>query len=648
MISQQHITPDTPMGGALLPDGATFRAWAPRARQVFVNGTFGGVPRQGQVPELLLAQDDRGYWTGFLPGAKEGDLYKFRVVGEGSSGFKRDPYARELAPDQPFPNSSCILRPGSSYPGSSYPWHDGAFRTPDFSDMIVYQLHIGTYPLTKAGPYATFLDFIDKIAYLAALGVNVLQPLPIDEVETTFSLGYNGSDYFSPDMPYVVRDPAGLNEHLARINKLLADKGRSELTPADIQSGPNQLKALIDLCHVYGIAVVLDVVYNHAGGFDGDDAALYFWDRAHNSDNNNSLYFTDKGWAGGLAFALWNKDVRQFLINNATYYLREFHVDGFRYDEVSVLVNLNGQSGWSFCQDLTRTVRFLAPRAIQNAEFWPVNADIVRRPMAGAGFDVTQHDSLRDGIREAIRQSSFGAASSVDLDAVARSIRAPGFDNAWQAVTCIENHDIVKAGTGPRVPRHADGANSRSWYARSRSRFAAALLFTAPGIPMIFMGQEFLEDKQWSDNPNGPNLLYWDGLATGDKSMIDFLRFMQDLIQLRWRHVALRGEPVNVFHVSNPNRVIAFHRWIEGEGRDVVVVGSLREETWYGYTLGFPTAGQWREVFNSDVYDNWVNPMVAGNGGAIEARPNPIHGFAASADIVIPANGVVVFALGDA
>jgi 1,4-alpha-glucan branching enzyme len=648
MISQQHITPDTPMGGALLPDGATFRAWAPRARQVFVNGTFGGVPRQGQVPELLLAQDDRGYWTGFLPGAKEGDLYKFRVVGEGSSGFKRDPYARELAPDQPFPNSSCILRPGSSYPGSSYPWHDGAFRTPDFSDMIVYQLHIGTYPLTKAGPYATFLDVIDKIAYLAALGVNVLQPLPIDEVETAFSLGYNGSDYFSPDMPYVVRDSARLNAHLARINRLLADKGRSELTPADIQSGPNQLKALIDLCHVYGIAVVLDVVYNHAGGFDGDDAALYFWDRAHNSDNNNSLYFTDKGWAGGLAFALWNNDVRQFLINNAIYYLREFHVDGFRYDEVSVLVNLNGQSGWSFCQDLTRTVRFLAPRAIQNAEFWPVNADIVRRPMAGAGFDVTQHDSLRDGIREAIRQSSFGAASSVDLDAVARSIRAPGFDNAWQAVTCIENHDIVKAGTGPRVPRHADGANSRSWYARSRSRFAAALLFTAPGIPMIFMGQEFLEDKQWSDNPNGPNLLYWDGLATGDKSMIDFLRFMQDLIQLRWRHVALRGEPVNVFHVSNPNRVIAFHRWIEGEGRDVVVVGSLREETWYGYTLGFPTAGQWREVFNSDVYDNWVNPMVAGNGGAIEARPNPIHGFAASADIVIPANGVVVFALGDA
>jgi 1,4-alpha-glucan branching enzyme len=276
-----------------------------------------------------------------------------------------------------------------------------------------------------------------------------------------------------------------------------------------------------------------------------------------------------------------------------------------------------------------------------------VNPDIVRRPRAGAGFDVTQHDALRESIRGAIRQTSFGAASPVGLDAVAGSLRAPAFDNAWQAVTCVENHDIVKAGTGPRVPRLADSANPRSWYARSRSRFATALLLTAPGIPMIFMGQEFLEDKQWSDNPNAPNLLFWDGLTTGDKSMVDSLRFTQDLIKLRWQHAALRGASVNVFHIHNVNRVIAFHRWIEGEGRDVVVVGTLREETWHGYTIGFPRAGRWREVFNSDVYDHWVNPIVAGNGGVIEAALKPMHGFTASADIVIPANGVVIFALED-
>jgi 1,4-alpha-glucan branching enzyme len=248
---------------------------------------------------------------------------------------------------------------------------------------------------------------VDKIDYLAALGVNVLQPLPIDEAETSPSLGYNGSDYFSPDLPYVVHDRDALQGHLQRLNQLLARTGHAPLTIADIQSGPHQLKALIDICHLCGIAVVFDVVYNHAGGFFGDDAALYFWDRARNSDNNNSLYFTDRGWAGGLSFALWNRDVRQFLINASTYYLQEFHVDGFRYDEVSALVNLNGQSGWSFCQDVTGTVRFLKPRALQNAEFWPVNADVVRRPASGAGFDVIQHDGLRESIRGAVAQASF-------------------------------------------------------------------------------------------------------------------------------------------------------------------------------------------------------------------------------------------------
>ena len=78
-----------------------------------------------------------------------------------------------------------------------------------------------------------------------------------------------------------------------------------------------------------------------------------------------------------------------------------------------------------------------------------------------------------------------------------------------------------------------------------------------------------------------------------------------------------------------------------------MIAASLREETWHGYKIGFPRAGRWQEVFNSDVYDNWVNPVVAGNGGAIEAIAEPMRGFAASAELVIPANGVVIFALGD-
>jgi 1,4-alpha-glucan branching enzyme len=90
--------------------------------------------------------------------------------------------------------------------------------------------------------------------------------------------------------------------------------------------------------------------------------------------------------------------------------------------------------------------------------------------------------------------------------------------------------------------------------------------------------------------------------------------------------------------------VIAFQRWVVGTGRDVVVAASVSESTYYSYSIGFPGGGWWLEVFNSDVYDNWVNPIVAGNGMGVNAGGPPMHGLPASASIVIPANGFVVFA----
>jgi 1,4-alpha-glucan branching enzyme len=515
MISQTNILPTTPMGANLVNGGgATFRVWAPRATAVYVNGVFRGTPKTGQTDDLLMAKDAKGYWTGFRSDAQDGDPYHFWVVGAGSSGYKRDPYAREMAADAPFPHCSCLIRSGTAYP-----WHDSAFVTPDFSNMIVYQLHIGTYSPSAAGVVSTFLDVIGKIEYLVALGVNVLQPLPIDEVETDPSMGYNGADYFSPDFPYVVSGQAALTGYLATINRLLATKRIAPMRIQDIASGPAQLKAMVDLCHLYGIAVVFDVVFNHAGGFMGDDESLYFWDRAADtSDNNQSLYFTDKGIAGGLSFALWNNDVRQFIINSARFYIEEFHVDGFRYDEISALLSMNQDSGWSFCCNLTDSVRYLKPRLLQNAEYWPFEfqnypqpAPLIVAPTTsgGAGFDVLQHDGLRSAVRTAVEQASYGQSATVDFSALAGNLYPQGFAHGWQAVTCVENHDLVAVGRDPRIPVLADGSNARSWYARSRSRFATGLLLTAPGIPQLFMGQEFLEDKQWSSDPAALANLIW-------------------------------------------------------------------------------------------------------------------------------------------
>jgi 1,4-alpha-glucan branching enzyme len=277
----------------------------------------------------------------------------------------------------------------------------------------------------------------------------------------------------------------------------------------------------------------------------------------------------------------------------------------------------------------------------------------------GLGFDAVQHDGLREAIRSAIGHTAQGAGAAVEMSGIARSLWPTGFAHAWQTIPCVENHDIVKLGEKPRVPRLADGSNPRSWYARSRTRVAMALLLTAPGIPQLFMGQEFLEDKQWCPDPRSPaHLIWWGGLAPAandravDPAMADHLRFTQDTVRLRNSQPALRGEGLNVFYTSDADRVIAFHRWVEGAGRDVVVVATLSESTWGSYQLGFPCAGRWVEVFNSDAYDSCnangvlVNPQVVGNQGGVDASGPPLHGLPASASVVIPANGVVVFAKG--
>ncbi len=653
MLSQENISTATPTGTQILPDGAAFRVWAPRATAVYLNGSFDGIAYNEQTDARLLSKDALGYWTGFQAGARDGDAYSFWIVGEGSSGLKRDPYARELAPNG-FPDCRSILRASDAYP-----WHDAGFRTPDFSDMVIYQLHIGTYAIRTPGVTSNFLDVVGKIPYLAALGINVLQPLPMDEQEANPSMGYGGADLFAPDFPYVAA-AADLPGYLTTINGLLGARQLAPLRLEDIQSGPAQVKVLVDLCHVYGIAVTFDVVYNHAGGFsvDGqfDDICIYYFDRIRNAGNNNdSLYFTDQDrGTGGLAFALWNAEVCRFLADNAAHYIEEFHVDGFRYDEISILLSTSQGSGWEFCRALTTRLRNLQPRILQNAEFWPGEfSDIpssalpIVAPAAtgGAGFDVVQHDYLRSTLRGAVGAASGGAAAAVSVAAIGRALYPPGFDHAWRAVTCIENHDLVMAGRSPRIPMLADSSNPRSWYARSRSRFAAAVLLTASGIPQLFMGQEFLEDKSWDTNPAGPDLLGWNDLTGGaDRSMADHLRCTQDLIRLRQNQPALRGDNVNAFYASDNDRVLAFHRWLEGTGQDVIVVASLAESTWQSYDLGFPATGFWTEVFNSDVYDHWVNPWVAGNGAGVQADGGPLHGFTTSASIVIPANGVVVFA----
>jgi 1,4-alpha-glucan branching enzyme len=555
-----------------------------------------------------------------------------------------------------YPDCDCIVRNPATYQ-----WHDAGFRVPGFNDLIVYQFHIGVfYAKDDTGkdirPHRVckILDVVDRIEYFVDLGVNALMPLPFQEYQGRNSLGYNGTDLFSPEMDYSVREE-DLAPYLARVNRLLTAKGFAALTTTQINGQTNQFKVFIDLCHLYGIAVITDVVYNHAGGgsvnHGFDEQCIWFFDRQPETNDNNSLYFTDQDHAGGRVFAFWKKEVRQFLIDNAKSLIEEYHVDGLRYDQVTVIAE---SGGWFFAQDLTNTIRFMKPSAVQIAEYWGNERwKGVSVPPDGMGFDLGYSDALRDNLRNVIAETSRGSNTHINLDQVRDALyttyQNPG---RWRVFQCLENHDLEYfphegKDRQPRISALGDPSNSRSWYARSRAKVATGLLLTAPGVPMIFMGQEFLEDKYWDDYPARPELLiWWEGLEGKDKAMSDQHRFTRELMWLRRKYPALRGEGLNVHHVHNDNRVIAFHRWLPGFGRDVVVVASLNERTFYNhnYRIGFPIAGHWREVFNSDIYDEWFNPNAQWNYGGITANGPAWDGLPTSAQITLPANSVLIFA----
>ena len=303
-----------------------------------------------------------------------------------------------------------------------------------------------------------------------------------------------------------------------------------------------------------------------------------------------------------MVFDYQKAPVRQFLVDNAKLFYDEYHVDGFRFDEVTVIDN-NG--GWGFCQQLTDALRSSHPEKVKIAEYWRSDPSWVFRATQdqGAGFDAVLSDVPRNAIRNAVNRAATSFGGVLDLGELHGSL-APRFGpgEAWRAVNCVENQDLVYSDhtEGGRIAHLADSTDARSWYAKSRSRVATALLLTAPGVPMLFMGQELLEYRPWNDNlKNHPDfLVHWNELAP-NTPVGDFLLFTQAVVDLRKRFKGLRGFSSRPYH--NPgNRVIAFHRWVEFEGWDVVVVASLSETTYYNYVLGFPLPGRWAEVFNSD------------------------------------------------
>jgi 1,4-alpha-glucan branching enzyme len=628
-------------GATVVEEGTLFGVWAPTASEVWVAtdriSSKNFTMWEPKTSHRLTPGAD-GTWGGVVPGVKDGDPYLFWMKGgTGSEGFKRDPYARELGGKPGSSSGHCIVRDPHSYR-----WHDAGWMVPPHDQFILYELHVGVWSAEDSSGRderpkrsGTFLDVVRRVEYLQGLGITAVLLLPIQAFPTEFSIGYNTSDRFAPEVSYQVHSVEALQGYLAEVNRLLA---KFSLPPIDIQalgSGVNQLKILIDLLHLHGVAVILNLNFTFGGTTD-DGQSIYTFDE-------QGGYLTDQGWAGGRLFAVWNDTVRRFLIDSALFFLVEYHVDGIACDDFTPAQDDAHQR---FYRELSAAVRQVRPEALQIAENWgsdgfravlPTGDTASPDSAVGWGFDRLLDDRFRGSIRSVVGAVRTGFAAAADLGSLRAALLALG--DAGQRVVYLENHDLVYAGRDVRVPRLADAAYPMSWYGRSRAQVITGLLLTAAGTPMLFMGQERLEDKQWSDSGRlHPDLAVGWGDAPESQVFLDCVR---QLVALRRRLGSLRTGRIDVFHVVNNNRVLAFHRWRDDGAERVAVVISFSESAFPDYTLGFPSPGRWVEAFNSsDFHDRPTNRLSNQPFSALGGR---LHGQPCSASIAIPANSILVF-----
>ncbi len=520
--------------------GVTFRVWAPNATSVGVKGPFSGwatlaLAREGATP----------YWSRDVAGAQAGQEYKYVL---NHSFDKRDPRARRVTNS----NGNSIV-----YDPDAFDWGGVGAVEPWLNDLVIYEMHAGTFNAEAWVPN-TFDQAVEKLDHLVGLGVSAVQVMPIAEFAGDKSWGYNPAD------PFAIESALG---------------------------GPDAFKRFVKACHERGLAVLVDVVHNHYGP---SDLALWRFD-GWGQDGKGGIYF----YNDFRSSTLWGEtrpdygraEARDYIRDNIRMYLEEYRVDGLRWDSVwSILYADNGAAhlpdGESLLREINGLMRTGFPGRIRIAEDHAFDFAV--------DFQSQWQVAFRDHLHWQVTRGSDGDRNMWALgDLIA----------GWAGhnrVIFSESHDAVGGLNGKqRLPRDIDGSNPSSIWARKRQLLAAGIVLTAPGIPMLFQGQEMNEDWTFA----AETALRW-SLTNTHAGLVRAYSDMIHLRRNRWGGTqGLKGAGVNVHHKDDVNKVIAYVRWDAGGGADDVVVAanfSARNFTNNTYLIEFPSAGAWYPHFNGD------------------------------------------------
>ncbi len=543
------------MGSILHEGGVAFRVWAPHADAVYVTGSF----NNWSVDANPMVKEEGGYWYANVASAAVGHEYRYRILNGDKQLLRTDPYARQVINSI---GNAVIHDP-------HFDWDGDDFHLPAVNELVIYELHLGTFHDKEDGKTDKFAEAIQKLDHLKRLGVNAIEVMPLAEFAGNLSWGYNPACIFAVENSY---------------------------------GGPDGFKRFVKAVHQAGIGVILDVVYNHFGPSDLDLWQFDGW----SENGQGGIYFyndwkAETPW-GSTRPDYGRKEVRQFIRDNALMWLDEYHVDGLRLDMTLFIRNVHGNGdpgadlpdGWSLVQEINRDVKEKHPGRITIAEDLQ-NDDRITNGIeqGGAGFTAQWGARFVHPIRAAVITPNDDQRS---LDSVRIALEGRYNGDPFQRVIYSESHDEVANGKA-RVASEIDPKNPESWFAQKRTTLAAALVLTAPGIPMLFQGQEFLEDGWFQDTVP----LDWHK----SEEFSGLVRMYRDLIQLRLNKAGvtrgLTGSGLNTFHQNQAEDLIAYHRWHQGgPGDDVLVVVNLSHVPHENYILGFPALGTWRLRLNSD------------------------------------------------
>ncbi len=570
--------------GAMPHDGGiAFRVWAPHAKAVSVVGAFNDF----QPTANPMAHEAEGFWYADVPAAKVGQEYRFWLDIETGPVTRIDPYAREV--------TSSIGN--GVIPDPHFDWGDDQFQIPNWNELVIYELHVGTFndDQPDVDAPAKFESIVRRFDHLKKLGINCIQIMPIAEFAGDRSWGYNPAHMFAVESAY---------------------------------GGPKAFKELVKQAHKNGIAVILDVVYNHFGPSDLDLWRFDGW----SENDGGGIYFYNDGrrttpW-GDTRPDYGRPQVRQFIRDNALMWLEEFHVDGLRMDMTLYIRAVDASAsqvlpdGWSLMRWVNTEVRKYFPKALTIAEDLQ-NCDAITDTAenGGAAFGSQWDGQFVHPIREAV---ITGADEHRSMEAVKNAILCRYNGDPIRRVVYSESHDEVANGRA-RVPQEIDPNGASNWFAQKRSTLAAALVLTSPGIPMLFQGQEFVEGEWFRDTVP----LHWEQTET----FRGIVRMYRDLIHLRLNKKGsskgLTGPNVAATHVNDDSNLIAFRRWQDGGPNDeVVVVANFHRDPRENYSLGFSQPGTWKLIFNSDwkgyseQFQGYASADVTAVAGEYDGLPN--------------------------